>query len=98
MSSKSSTDKALKVISGKWKSIILKNLIEDNLRLRDLLKIMPAASKRTLTQQLGELIEDGVIKKKDFEVYPRKVEYSITNLGRNLLPLFKELEKFGSKL
>lgn len=93
-----SIEKALNIITGKWKPAILSELQKTNLRLRDIEKGLPEASKRALTQQLKELIEDGLVQKKDFNQFPKKTEYSITALGAELSAVFEELSKFGSKL
>lgn len=93
-----SIEKTLNVISGKWKPAILSELLRTNLRLKDIQKGLPEASKRALTQQLKEMTEDLLIEKKDFNQFPKKTEYSITKLGLKLAPLFKELSAFGDKL
>lgn len=93
-----SIEKTLNVISGKWKPVILSVLLKKNVRLRYIQKEIPEASKRALTQHLSEMIEDGIIKKKDFHEFPKKTEYSITPLGIQLSPVFNELSKFGDKL
>jgi DNA-binding HxlR family transcriptional regulator len=93
-----SIEKTLNVISGKWKPAILSELLKTNLRLRDIQKGLPEASKRALTQQLSEMIEDGLIEKKDFNQFPKKTEYTITSLGIQLSPVFEELSKFGDQL
>jgi len=93
-----SIEKTLNVISGKWKPAILSELLKINLRLRDIQKGLPEASKRALTQQLSEMIEDKLIQKKDFNQFPKKTEYSITSLGIKLSPVFSELSKFGDLL
>jgi DNA-binding HxlR family transcriptional regulator len=93
-----SIEKTLNVISGKWKPAILSELLKTNIRLRDIQRELPEASKRALTQQLGEMIEDGLIEKKDFNEFPKKTEYIITPLGIQLSSVFKELSTFGDKL
>lgn len=93
-----SIEKTLNVISGKWKPAILSALLKANIRLRDIQRELPEASKRALTQQLGEMIEDGLIEKKDFNEFPKKTEYIITPLGIQLSSVFKELSTFGDKL
>ncbi len=93
-----SIEKTLNVISGKWKPAILSALLKTNLRLKDIQKGLPEASKRALTQQLNELQNDGLIEKKDFNQFPKKTEYSITPLGIQLAPVFEELAKFGNNL
>lgn len=91
-------EKTLHVISGKWKPAILSKLLKNKLRLRDIQKGLPEASKRALTQQLSEMIEDKLIDKRDFNQFPKKTEYSITPLGMQLSSVFNELSKFGNKL
>lgn len=91
-------EKALHVITGKWKLAILCELNRGNCRLKDLEKHNPEASKRALTQQLKELALDGIIEKEDFNVYPKKVIYSLTQRGKELIPVIQVLGKFGEKL
>jgi DNA-binding HxlR family transcriptional regulator len=93
-----SIEKTLNMISGKWKPAILSELLKTNVRLRDIQKGLPEASKRALTQQLSEMIEDGLIEKTDFNEFPKKTEYTITSLGIQLSPVFEELSKFGDQL
>ncbi|WP_024770326.1 winged helix-turn-helix transcriptional regulator [Aquimarina macrocephali] len=91
-------ERTLHVISGKWKLALLCELNRGNCRLKDLEKYNPEASKRALTKQLGELVDDGIIQKKDYEVYPKKVEYSLTKKGKELIPVLKVLDDFGKQL
>lgn len=91
-------EKALNVISGKWKPAILSELLRNEIRLKDIQQGLPEASKRALTQQLAEMIEDGLIEKTDFNEYPKKTVYSLTPLGKQLHEAFRELSKFGSQL
>lgn len=93
-----SIEKSLHVISGKWKPAILSELLKTKLRLKDIEKGLPDAAKRALTQQLKEMVEDGLIQKKDFDEYPKRTEYSLTPLGDQLAPVFQELTKFGDRL
>ncbi len=91
-------EKALNAISGKWKPAILNELLKSTLRLRDIQQGLPEAPKRALTQQLKELIQDGLIEKEDFNAFPKHTEYSITKLGKELTEVFRQLKKFGEKL
>ncbi|MDY8137897.1 helix-turn-helix domain-containing protein [Aquimarina sp. 2201CG5-10] len=91
-------EKTLLVISGKWKPAILSELLKRNLRLKEIQKGLPEASKRSLTQQLGEMVEDGLIKKEDFHQFPKKTEYSMTPLGLQLSTVFQVLNEFGEQL
>lgn len=93
-----SIEKSLGAISGKWKPAILSTLLKGNIRLKDIQQGLPEASKRSLTIQLKEMIDDGLILKKDFNQFPKKTEYSISNIGLLLESVFRELSKFGDNL
>ncbi|MCP5469286.1 MAG: helix-turn-helix transcriptional regulator [Chlamydiales bacterium] len=89
----------LETISGKWKGVILWFLIENPiLRFSSLKKKINAATKITdkmLIQCLRELERDGLIERIIYAVVPPKVEYSLTDAGQKLQPIFKELIQFG---
>ncbi len=94
-----SMEKTLHVISGKWKPAILSELLRtDIVRLKDIQKGLPEASKRALTKQLNEMIEDRLIEKKDFNEFPKRTEYSLSPLGTRLSSVFLALTKFGDLL
>lgn len=92
-------EKTIHVISGKWKPAILSELLRtETIRLKDIQKELPEATKRALTKQLNEMIEDKLIEKKDFNEYPKRTEYSISPLGKKLSPVFCTLAEFGDLL
>ena len=91
-------ERAINAISGKWKSAIICELLRGDVRLRDLEKQNPEASKRALSQQLKELLQDGLISKEEFDVYPKKVVYSLTKRGKKLQAVRDVLMDFGEKL
>ena len=93
-----SIEKSLNVLSGKWKPAILSGLLKSKPRLKDIQHGLPEATKRALTQQLKEMIDDGLIEKTDFDEYPKRTEYHLTPLGKSLAPVFEELTNFGNKL
>ena len=84
------------IIGGKWKTVILYHLIEKTLRYNELRKEMPSVTERTLSLQLKTLEEDGIIKRKVYTSKPPlKVEYSLTDLGKTLIPLIKSIADWG---
>lgn len=85
----------LKVISGKWKTLILYFISVDVNRFGKLQKMMPGCSKRMLTNQLRELEEDGIIHREVFAEVPPRVIYTLTEKGESLRPIFRELSKWG---
>ncbi|WP_082035896.1 winged helix-turn-helix transcriptional regulator [Pedobacter lusitanus] len=87
---------ALSVISGKWKMEILNELRFGARRYSEINRNVPGITEKMLSQQLRELEEDGVIRRKVYPEVPPKVEYSFTELGAELTGIFKALEIWGS--
>ncbi|HET7580677.1 MAG TPA: helix-turn-helix domain-containing protein [Bacillales bacterium] len=85
----------LEAVCGKWKALILWHLKEGTLRFGELNQFMPRVSSKMLTQQLRELEEDGLIERTVYKEVPPKVEYSLTQYGRDLKPTLEMLYKWG---
>lgn len=82
-------------IGGKWKSILVFRLGQGTLRFGALRRLLPKVTQRTLTQQLRELETDGLVARVVFAEVPPRVEYSLTPLGRTLLPAIEALKAWG---
>ena len=84
------------IIGGKWKTVILFHLMDNTLRYNELRKAMPTVTERTLSLQLKTLEEDGIVKRKVYTSKPPlKVEYSLTDFGKTLLPLIQSIADWG---
>ncbi|MFK7050862.1 MULTISPECIES: helix-turn-helix domain-containing protein [Flavobacterium] len=89
------TSLTMKFIGGKWKAVILIHLF-DKKRYSELRKEIPMVTERTLSLQLKELEEDGLITRSVFSTKPPlKVEYELTALGKTLIPLLNEISNWG---
>ena len=86
----------LELIGGKYKALILWHLSEQTLRYSELKKLLPNATAKMLTQQLRELEAHNLIHREVFAVVPPKVEYSLTELGRSLMPILVSMRDWGS--
>jgi len=86
----------LDLIGGKYKALILWHLSEGKLRFSQLNKRITATPKM-LTQQLRELEENQLIHREVYPVIPPKVEYSLTNLGRSLMPILVAMRDWGAE-
>ena len=86
----------LELIGGKYKALILWNLAEKKLRFSELRKTIQGATPKMLTQQLRELEASNLIHREVFAVVPPKVEYSLTELGRSLMPILVSMRDWGS--
>ena len=88
----------LSILSGKWKVVILWHLgVEGPHRFSDLQKLFPKISHKILSNQLRELMEDGIVHREVFPEVPPKVEYSMTELGMTLLPIVELMYEWGKQ-
>jgi DNA-binding HxlR family transcriptional regulator len=86
---------ALAAIGGKWKLIIVYWLAESPKHFAALRKAMPGISQKVLTQQLRELVSDGIAYRQPTGAIPAPVEYSLTDYGRSVLPLVEGARLWG---
>src|SRR5258707_5151157 len=86
---------ALAAIGGKWKLIIVYWLSESPKHFAALRQAMPGISQKVLTQQLRELVSDGIVHRQPKGAVPAPVEYSLTEYGRSLLPLVEDVRLWG---
>lgn len=86
----------LDLIGGKYKALILWHLSEGKLRFSELRKLITGATPKMLTQQLRELEAQALIHREVFPVIPPKVEYSLTELGRSLMPILVAMRDWGA--
>lgn len=87
----------MSLLGSKWKSCILDELRHRSLRPSELHKLLPEATPRVLDLQLKELTEDGLVSKTIFPELPPRSEYSITELGKTLIPIIDAMIDWGNK-
>jgi len=90
-------ERALKVIAGRWKAIILYQLFDGPKRLSELKRLLPSVSQKVLIQQLREMEEHGLVYREVFQQVPPRVDYSATRLGRSLEPVILSLCDWGRR-
>lgn len=88
-------ERALKVISGRWKAVILYHLFDGPRRLSELKRLVPDISQKVLIQQLREMEEHGLVAREIFRQVPPRVDYSATPLGLSLEPVLLALCDWG---
>ena len=86
----------LDLIGGKYKALILWHLSEKKLRFSELRRVITTATPKMLTQQLRELESQELVHREVFPVVPPKVEYSLTELGRSLMPILVAMRDWGA--
>ena len=85
------------VLYGKWKIRLLWFINEGHQRPSELQRKIPDASRRVLNIQLKELEDHGLVSKIIYPVVPPKVEYSLTDFGKTLVPVISVLGNWGDK-
>jgi len=92
-------DITLDYIGGKWKTVVLWYLQFKTLRFAELKKLIPDITEKMLSIQLKKLEEDGLIYRKKYGVKPPvRVEYSLTEFGKTLIPSLNAIAKWGREL
>lgn len=86
-----------KVFSGKWSILIMHHLEEGALRFGELQRRMGSITQATLTKQLRMLEESGLINRHVYTEIPPKVEYSLTDLGKEFKPVLEQFRIWGVK-
>ena len=85
----------ISLIGGKWKLLIMRNLLSRAWRFNELKKDLKGISQTVLTYNLRSMEKDGIIIRKIYPEIPPKVEYGLTKLGKSMKPIIKSMEKWG---
>ncbi len=86
----------LDLIGGKYKALILWHLSDGKLRFSQLRQRIVSAPPKMLTQQLRELESDQLIHRQAYAEVPPRVEYSLTELGKSVLPILVAMRNWGA--
>ncbi len=87
----------LEVIGGRWKVLILRELMPGVRRFNELHRSIHGVTQKMLTQQLRELEADGLIHREVYSQVPPKVEYSLTQTGETLATVLKAMHEWGEQ-
>ncbi len=88
--------RVIRMIQGRWKLQILFRLYADgSMRTLQMKRDLPGISQKVLTQHLRELMADRLIERIDFKEKPLRVEYHLSSLGRELMPVLIAARKFS---
>lgn len=83
------------MIKGKWKTIIIWRLRKGETSLSKLRKDINGITEKMLLENLKELIDVGIVEKYEYEGYPLRVEYYLTNRGMDILKALEILQQVG---
>jgi DNA-binding HxlR family transcriptional regulator len=85
----------LNVLGGKWKLLILSYLLDEPRRYGELRRLMPEITEKMLIQELRDLETDGIVARTVHQTVPPRVDYSLTEQGQSVRPVFAELVGWG---
>lgn len=85
----------ISLIGGKWKPLIVFYLLGGTKRFSELRRLLPQATQQMLTMQLRELEQAGILHRQVYAQVPPKVEYSLTDLGRSIEPVLRQMCSWG---
>ena len=88
-------ERALGVVSGRWKAVIIYVLLNGPRRTCELENRIEGVSQKVLIEQLRALEEHGLVYRQSFPHEPQRVDYGLTELGMSLKPLLSLLEEWG---
>jgi DNA-binding HxlR family transcriptional regulator len=88
---------ATAILGNKWTALIVMELSQDCARFSHLQQSIPGINPRTLSQRLDYLEQKRIISKKQFAEVPPRIEYTLTEKGRDLLPILKSMADWGYK-
>ena len=91
-------DITMHYIGGKWKTVVLWYLRKDKKRFSELKKLIPNITEKMLSLQLKDLERNGIIRRKLYGEIPPRVEYSLTDFGKTLIPMLEEIALWGRAL
>lgn len=86
----------LALISNRWKTLIIRDLLDGTKRFSQLMRSVGGISQKVLTSNLREMEADGLVHREVFAEVPPRVEYSLTPLGESLRPVLDALAQWGA--
>nr|WP_299488453.1 helix-turn-helix domain-containing protein [uncultured Allomuricauda sp.] len=89
---------AVELLNGRWKVNVIWNLSKGINRYGQIKRNIPGISEKMLTQRLKDLEKESLIIREDFKTVPPRVEYHLTEAGKELVPVLKKLCNWGTKV
>lgn len=89
--------RSMAILGTKWKPIIIYALRDRTVRFGQLHAVIGSISKKVLSGTLRELEADGIVTREEFKELPPRVEYALTEKGKSLLPIIRDLAEWDNK-
>jgi DNA-binding HxlR family transcriptional regulator len=88
---------AFELLGKRWTGLIIRSLLNGAKRFSDIQEIIPNLSARMLTERFKELEEQGILTRKVYPEMPVRIEYTLTEKGRELEKVMDEIQKWAEK-
>lgn len=88
-------EKAMELLSKRWVALIVFQLLNGPMRFSEIDGALPNLSGKVLSERLKDLEIEGLIRRDVYPEIPVRIEYSITDKGQALTPLFKDITKWA---
>lgn len=88
---------AFELLGKRWTGLIIRTLLSGSKRFSDIQEVIPALSARMLTERFKELEEQGIITRNVYPEMPVRIEYQLTEKGRDLEKAMNEIQKWAEK-
>ena len=90
-------ESAFALLGKRWTGLIIRVLLSEQRRFSDISQMIPHMSDRMLVERLKELEEAGIVKRNVYPETPVRIEYELTERGKSLEPVIKEIQQWGEK-
>ncbi|MDT8716787.1 helix-turn-helix transcriptional regulator [Clostridium sp. 19966] len=90
-------ESAFQLLGKRWTGLIIRSLLTGPKRFSDIQEIIPNLSARMLTERFKELEDQGIILRKVYPEMPVRIEYTLTDKGRDLEACMDEIQKWAEK-
>lgn len=90
-------EKAIDILSKRWTALIVFQLLSGPQRFSEIGALLPNLSGKVLTERLRELESEGLVRRDVFPDIPVRIEYSLTDKGLALAPLFEDIGQWATK-
>jgi DNA-binding HxlR family transcriptional regulator len=85
------------IVCGKWTLLLIRDLAEGRTRFCELERSLAGISPRTLSLRLRALEEEGIVRRDTYPEVPPRVDYVLTEKGRDLLPIVEDMRAYGRR-
>ncbi|NLM35468.1 MAG: helix-turn-helix transcriptional regulator [Clostridiales bacterium] len=90
-------ESAFELLGKRWTGLIIRTLLSGQKRFSDIAEAIPNMSARMLTERFKELESEGIVVRKVYPEIPVRIEYELTEKGRELEPVMNEIQKWAEK-